>query len=123
MELTIVNFVLTFDIHTFALETIWSIGISMVILGLVIWLPFEVILVLGLAIVLGHNSLDFYERKQNGQFSVAYNLLHRLGFFPLGGKFQIIDLISISFLVRLMMLGYCLGKVLRNDNRCIAKSF
>src|SRR6185369_16696042 len=76
MELTIVNFVLTFDIHTLALETIWSIGISMVILGLVIWLPFEVILALGLMIVLGHNSLDFYERTQNGQFSVGYSLMH-----------------------------------------------
>src|SRR5215510_2466867 len=43
MELTIVNLVLTFNIYfyTFALETIWAIGISMVILGLVIWLPFE----------------------------------------------------------------------------------
>jgi len=80
MELTIVNFVLTFDIHTFALETIWSIGISMVILGLVIWLPFEVILALGLMIVLGHNSLDFYERTQNGQFSVGYSLMHPLIF-------------------------------------------
>ena len=123
MELTIVNFVLTFDIHTFALETIWSIGISMMILGLVIWLPFEVILVLGLVIVLGHNSLDFYERKQNGQFSVGYSLMHRLNFLPLGGKFQLLILYPFLSWSGLMMLGYCLGKVLRNENRSYRKKF
>lgn len=121
MELTIVNFVLTFDIHTFALETIWAIGISMVILGLVIWLPFEVILILGLVIVLGHNSLDFYEREKTGQFSIAYNLLHRLGFHPLGGKFQLLILYPFLSWSGLMMLGYCLGNVLRNENRSYRK--
>ena len=123
MELTIVNFVLTFDIHTFALETIWAIGISMVILGLVIWLPFEVILILGLMIVLGHNSLDFYERKQTGQLSIGYNLLHRLGFHPLGGKFQLLILYPFLSWSGLMMLGYCLGKVLRNGNRSYRRRF
>lgn len=123
MELTIVNFVLTFDIHTFALETIWSIGISMVILGLVIWLPFEVILILGLVIVLGHNLLDFYERGQAGQFSIAYSLLHRVGFYPLGGKFQLLVLYPFLSWSGLMMLGYCLGKVLRNEDRTYRKRF
>lgn len=123
MELTIVNVVLTFDIHTLALETIWAIGISMVILGLVIWLPFEIILVLGLVIVLGHNSLDFYERKQNGQFGIPYNLLHRLGFHPLGGDFRLLILYPFLSWSGLMMLGYCLGKVLRNENRSYCKKF
>lgn len=123
MELTIVNFVLTFDIHTFALETIWAIGISMVILGLVIWLPFELILILGLAIVLGHNSLDFYERKQTGQLSIPYNMLHRVGFHPLGGDFRLLILYPFLSWSGLMMLGYCLGKVLRNENRAYRKKF
>lgn len=123
MELTIVNLVLTFDIHTFALETIWAIGISMVILGLVIWLPFEIILVLGLVIVLGHNSLDFYERKQTGQLSIGYNLLHRLGFHPLGGDFRLLILYPFLSWSGLMMLGYCLGKVLRNEDRSYRKKF
>src|SRR5215510_4814966 len=86
LELTLINFVFSFDIHfsIIALEVIWAIGISMVILGLLVWLPFELILAIGLLIVLGHNSLDFYERKSDtGSFSVAYNLIHRVGFHPL----------------------------------------
>jgi len=81
-EITIVNLIFSFDItySAVALEVIWAIGISMVILGLVIWLPFEIILTLGLLIVLGHNALDFYERKQTGAFDAWYNLIHRVGF-------------------------------------------
>jgi len=125
MEVTIVNFVLTFNIYfyTFALETIWAIGISMVILGLVIWLPFEVILITGLLIVLGHNTLDFYERNQTGQFSVGYNLVHRVGFHPLGGKYNLLILYPFLSWAGLMMLGYCLGKVLRNEDTAYRKKF
>jgi uncharacterized membrane protein len=125
MELTIVNFVLTFNIYfsIFALETIWAIGISMVILGLVIWLPFQVILIIGLVIVLGHNTLDFYERNQAGQFSAGYNLLHRVGFHSLGEKFQLLILYPFLSWAGLMMLGYCLGKVLRNENSSYRKKF
>src|SRR5678816_3858964 len=69
-EITIVNLIFSFDItfSAIALEVIWAIGISMVVLGLVIWLPFELILALGLLIVLGHNTLDFYERDRSGSF-------------------------------------------------------
>ena len=125
MEITIVNFVLTFNIYfyTFALETIWAIGISMVILGLVIWLPFEVILITGLLIVLGHNALDFYERKETGQFRFAYNLVHRVGFHPLGGKYNLLVLYPFLSWSGLMMLGYCLGKVLRIENAVYRKKF
>ena len=125
MEITIVNFVLTFNIYfyTFALETIWAIGISMVILGLVIWFPFEVILITGLLIVLGHNALDFYERKQTGQFRFAYNLVHRVGFHPLGGKYNLLVLYPFLSWSGLMMLGYCLGKVLRIENAVYRKKF
>src|SRR6187549_3548766 len=46
MEITVMSLGISGDIHygIFILQTIWSIGISMVILGLVIWLPFNIIL-------------------------------------------------------------------------------
>jgi uncharacterized membrane protein len=56
------SFALTFDIQysIFILQVIWSIGISMVILGFILWLPYAAILAIG-AIVFGHNLLDFAE--------------------------------------------------------------
>ena len=126
VEITIVNLVLTFDIHYtfFALEVIWAIGISMVILGLVIWLPFEIVFAIGLLIVLGHNSLDFYERgKDPASFGLFYNLIHSVGFHPLWGNHNLLILYPFLPWTGLMMLGYCLGKVLRNDDAAYRKRF
>ncbi len=123
-EIILVNLLLTFDLSfsTIALEVIWAIGISMAILGLVIWLPFKIILILGLAIVFGHNVLDFYEKGQTGQFGTLYNLLHRRG-FPKLGSTQILILYPFLPWTGLMMLGYCMGKVLRFDDAASRKRF
>ena len=60
-ELAIVNFAWTFNpnypLQIF--QVIWTIGISMLILGLLIKLPFNYIFGIGLLIVLGHNMLDY----------------------------------------------------------------
>ena len=122
-EVTIVNLLLTFDINFsfIALEVIWAIGISMVILGLMIWLPFEIILAVGLLIVLGHNALDFYEKDQTTPFSATYDLIHRQGFHPLSKNHQLLILYPFLPWAGLMMLGYCLGKVLRNNDAAYRK--
>ena len=124
-EVTIVNLLFTFDLtfDVIALEVIWAIGISMVILGLVIWLPFNIILAIGLLIVLGHNALDFYERGQTGPFSAGYNLIHRVGFHQLSDKRQLLILYPFLPWTGLMILGYCLGKVLLNSDPAYRKKF
>ena len=113
MEITIVNFSFSFDIYfsVIGLQTIWSIGISMVILGLFIWLPFQVILLSGLLIVFGHNLLDYYEKGRE-TFSVWYSLLHRFGFYPLGGRYSLLVMYPFLSWAGLMMLGYCFGKLI-----------
>ena len=124
-EVTVVNYIFSFDISfsVIALEVIWAIGISMVILGLVIWLPFEIILIIGLLIVLGHNTLDFYERDQTAPLSAGYNLIHRVGFHPLWGNHSLFIFYPFLPWTGLMMLGYCLGKVLRNNDKAYRKKF
>src|ERR1700739_4167633 len=56
IELTLISFAWTFDpfFHVFILQVIWAIGISMVVLGLMMHLPYKAILVAGLIIVIGH---------------------------------------------------------------------
>ena len=116
IELTIVTLGITGDIHFgfFVLQTIWSIGISMIILGIVIWLPFNIILLLGLLIVFGHNSLDFSEAARKGNVSVIWHFLHLPGFFYLGGNHMLGLFYPFLPWTGLMILGYCCGKIYSN---------
>jgi len=116
VEIFIINFAFSFDIHysLIGLQTIWSIGISMIILGLIVWLPFPVILVVGALIVLGHNALDFYEAKLPGrEFDPGwfYSLLHRPYFYQLWDGHNLFILYPFLPWAGLMMLGYCFGKL------------
>ena len=113
LDLTVITFGTTGDYHFsfFILQTLWAIGISMAILGLMIWLPFNVILVTGLIIVLGHNSLDFFEASGKNDPGFWYHLLHRQGVFHLGKDHNLFVFYPFLSWCGLMMLGYCCGKI------------
>ena len=113
VEVTIVTFGISFDVsfNIFFLQVIWAIGISMVLLGLAIWLPFKAILAIGLFIVLGHNSLDFYEAKNAGNFGTFYSLLHRQNFLPIGEGRVLGILYPFLPWTGLMLMGYCFGRL------------
>lgn len=115
IEIVVVNLAVTFDptYQMIGLQTIWAIGISMVLLGLAIWMPFTAILTIGLLIVFGHNGLDFYEKQfpPNHTYNIFYSLLHRPGIYPLGGGISLLILYPFLSWTGLMMLGYCFGKL------------
>jgi uncharacterized membrane protein len=113
IELFVMSFALTFDSNysMFILQTIWAIGISMIILGLALWLPFTAILALGLIIFLGHNVLDFIEASHKGNFGLGWSLLHRQNVFPLWGNHKLFIFYPFLPWTGLMMLGYCAGKL------------
>lgn len=112
VEIFIMTFLLTFDIHysIILLAVIWAIGVSMIILGLLIWLPYTAILTLGLIIVFGHNALDFYEAKRES-FSVLYMFLHRQAFMPLSETRFLGALYPLLPWIGLMMVGFCFGRI------------
>ncbi|MEO6233348.1 MAG: heparan-alpha-glucosaminide N-acetyltransferase domain-containing protein [Ferruginibacter sp.] len=113
IDLTVMTLGILGDIHfgIFVLQTIWAIGISMVILGLVIWLPFSAILTLGLLIVFGHNVLDFVEKIHIGPYPLWWSMLHVRSLHPLWGNHQLFVVYPFLSWAGLMMLGYCCGKI------------
>lgn len=62
LEVILNNFLWNFDVtyNVVAFQVIWAIGISMVILAGLIYINKKILLVLGIAIVAGHNLLDVY---------------------------------------------------------------
>ncbi len=113
VDLTVMTFGILGDIHfgVFVLQTIWSIGISMAIMGLMIWLPFNAILITGLLIVFGHNALDYVEKNHTGQFPLWWSMLHVRAMHPLWGNHQLFVVYPFLSWTGLMMLGYCCGKI------------
>ena len=112
VDLVFMSLVFTADIyyHQFVLETLWSIGAGMIVLGLVIRFPFPVILALGLFIVFGHNLLDLVEAKRQGPVPAWWSFMHRIGFIPLGEGRNIFILYPFLPWAGLTILGYCCGR-------------
>lgn len=113
VDLIIITLGTTGDIYFsyFIIQTLWAIGISMAILGLMIWLPFYVILITGSVIVLGHNTIDFAEAGHTGGFPFWWHLLHKQGDIALWGGHRLFIFYPFLSWCGLMMLGYCCGKI------------
>lgn len=112
-DLTIMSFALTLDIYfdLFILETLWSIGMGMIILGCLLGLHFRLILTLGLIIVFGHNLLDFAERTRGANLPFWWKLMHQPGIAPLWGTHSLFLFYPFLAWAGLTLLGYCCGKL------------
>jgi uncharacterized membrane protein len=112
-EVVIVTFAWSFNPnYTFHfLQVIWAIGISMVLLGILIYLPFNVLLALGLLIVLGHNLLDIPESAPGFEAGFWWDLLHHGTFIPYAYAPNHSLFLVYPFVpwLGLMILGYCAG--------------
>lgn len=60
LELTVISFGWSFSFtpSMMFLQVIWAIGVSMICLSGILWLPRKALIALGLTIVIGHNILD-----------------------------------------------------------------
>jgi len=113
IEIVVISFAWTFNPHynIIVFQVIWAIGISMVLLGLLIRLPLNVILITGLIIVFGHNLLDIPESAPGFKAGFWWDLLHH-GFFaayPISQSHVLLILYPFVPWVGLMMMGYCSG--------------
>jgi uncharacterized membrane protein len=92
-------------------QVIWAIGICMFLLGFLIFLPYKILLSVGLLIVLGHNALDFIESSPDFKTNFWWDIMHK-GHFAvysyLPGRYIFIVYPFIPWL-GVMILGYCMG--------------
>ncbi|EGF91937.1 membrane protein-like protein [Asticcacaulis biprosthecium C19] len=112
LELTLVN--LGFDLWPgIFLQVIWAIGMSMVIMAALVWLPRLAVLGVGIAIVAGHNLLAPIDAPQlTGAAQVFWMLFMEPAFtLPLGG-FNVYPVIPW---LGIMCLGYGLTSVITDS--------
>ena len=109
VEIIIINFGWKFDINFthIGLQTIWSLGISMIVLAGLIYLPKKIILALSLVIIFGHNLLD------NIHFEGSYfwSILHEYKQFEFIEGHKVLFAYSLLPWIAVMSLGYCFGSL------------
>lgn len=111
LEWTVVNFAWTFDVTpaTIYLQVIWAIGLSMLALSGLVYLPRPALALLGGVIVLGHNLLDGISIAAREPGHALWAVLHDRGFIdlPWGGRartsYPVLPWIGV------IALGYAIG--------------
>ncbi len=116
MELTIISFGWSFklDLLSLDLAVIWALGACMIFLSGLIWLPYNAILIIGLLLVFGHNSLDTFHISGNSILAFVWKIFHEQGYGNIG-PFKIFVFYPILSWIGVMALGYCLGVLYVSD--------
>jgi uncharacterized membrane protein len=115
VELIIITFAWTFvtNFPVFILGVIWTIGVCMISMALLIRLPQKLTLLIGLLLVFGHNILDYYPNTDSGLFwDLFFN--GNFAFHPLWSGQLIAIVYPILPWLGVMGLGYSLGMVYQN---------
>lgn len=117
VELVIVNFAWTFDItYSFhILQVIWAIGISMVALSALVYLPDKFILAIGFLLVFGHNLLDGITVAGSTFTDLLWYTLHQPNFLVLESGNVINFVYPVLPWIGLMALGYMAGRLYKSD--------
>lgn len=115
VEIIIITLGWTFNplFNLIILQVIWAIGISMILLGLLIHLPFKLIFIIGFIIVFGHNILDYPGINKGLRSGFLADLLYFTNFSVYHIDKNHFIFIIYSFLpwTGVMLLGYCFGRL------------
>jgi uncharacterized membrane protein len=115
-ELVIVNFAWTFDItYSFRLlQVIWAIGISMIALSALVFLPNRLIFVIGIILVFGHNLLDPISVQGTSFRDLLWYTLHQPEAVIIGDS--LVNFVyPVLPWIGLMALGYGFGTLYRKE--------
>ncbi len=111
LEFTLVNFAWTFQLppSVIYLQVIWAIGISMIALSLLVWLPRPALLAVGASIIAGHNLLDGVHFGAESALHVPWAILHDRGWLEASEAMRLRTSYPVLPWIGVIALGYGLG--------------
>jgi len=107
LEFTVIKLGWTFNFtdKTIIMQVIWALGMSMLSLAVLIYVPKRWLLIFGLIMVFGHNLLDNINPDTFGVLSPFWKMFHVDSTFPLG-SFTVIAKYPMIPWIGVMALGY-----------------
>ncbi len=118
LELTVLRVIMFFQIsfrgNLVILIIIWALGLCMIALAALIYLPTPILAGVSIAIISLHNLLDPVPSERFGRAAWLWDILHQQNLFPFMGinfftGYPVLPWIGV------MAAGYCLGTVLLWD--------
>jgi uncharacterized membrane protein len=115
IDFTLIKFGWRFEFDPLRMTAgiIFVIGLSMIALAALVWLPRWVIAGLTLIMLAGHNLLDSVTADDFGGAFWAWDLLHEPGLIHLGNGAQLYVLYPLIPWIGVMAAGYLLGPVMQ----------
>jgi uncharacterized membrane protein len=113
LEFTVVRAGFFFDVSgpPFILLVFWALGMSMIALAGLVYLPYRALLAVSLAMIAFHNLLDDVAPDRFGSFGWLWQILHVQGLLtaqpPSIVAYPLVPWIGV------MAAGYCFGRVYR----------
>ena len=104
-----------FDFHSIGVGTLWSIGWSMVVLSGLVFLPTWAVTTFGVAVIFGHNALDWVKPDQFGAFAWLWNVLHVSGSFQMAQGFRFSVGYPLVPWIGVVAAGYGFGTILLRE--------
>lgn len=111
LELTLVNFAWTFQFppSTLYLQVIWAIGISMIALAGLIYLPRGLLFTVGMIIILGHNLLDGIHVQSSSNWYIPWAVIHEKSWIEIGEDLRVRTTYPVLPWVGVIAIGYSFG--------------
>jgi uncharacterized membrane protein len=111
MEVTLVRFGWTFNFQydITILQVIWTIGVSLMVLSGLVYLPRKAIAATCLALVAGHNLLDGVRADHAGSARWLWMLLHEQGFLRPAEQLTVFVVYPLVPWIAVLALGFVFG--------------
>jgi uncharacterized membrane protein len=118
LELTLLRFIFFLE-YRFTdafifLNVLWMLGLCMVVLAALIYVPRRALIGLSVVVVAGHNLLDHVTAAKFGRFGWLWNVVHQQGAFQVGTDTVFVAYPLVPWFA-VMALGYCVGPVFQWD--------
>lgn len=123
LEFTIVRFGIVFNFdYSFAalMQVIWVIGVCMVVMAAMIWLPLRVVGIIGVLMIVFHNLLDAFQVPPSTAFAgtpppdawqILWIILHQPGVIPITEGSSAFVAYPLIPWIGVMASGYAIGVV------------
>lgn len=114
LEVTLVNFSWFGSYNALYLQVMWAIGLCMIALAVLAYLPRYVIGLIGVLLVFGHNALDFITFDNNEFGYSLWTILHDRGYLYASDSFQVkVSYPSLPW-IGVICLGYFVAPLFSN---------